>query len=427
MSGSKSLFYILLASFLLVVTAGSAFTGFQGWIVAQSASSQNVNQPIFVSSGLRITSSVPLTPELTSLPLNPIVKKTTVQPTLQLNSDIEHSQFTATASKPDQGAVNLSRPAQIPNLGSLDYSPAQPQTEPSKYSSDKFSEPSIVLYEDEVAVEFPKAIADLKTIKKSLARLILSPEPFNEQLVSNESLSFNKLPYFYKQVLNQKGEAIRYPAKALAYIDHLIQTDALQQIEDADGHFTVVHIPLTQPNYPKPVERYKAWVDDYAKEFAVSPSLVFAIMETESGFRPQAVSTSKAMGLMQLKASAAGRDVFEQVDKRLGQPNQAQLFDEKENIRMGTAYLGLLNHDYLTKVRNPKSKELLAISSYNGGLSTVLKLFGNSNEKALEQINRLHPRQVYRKLRFEHQSKETRDYLDKVLRAKSRYQELLET
>ncbi len=281
------------------------------------------------------------------------------------------------------------------------------------------------MFEDEMVVEFPAAIANETVIKQVLARLILSPHPFQESLLSQDSLSFRETPYFYKKVIDSSGDAIRYPAKAFSYVDQLFNTDSLQKIEDEEGQFVVVHIPLVKPNYPKPVERYKQWVDNYAAEFAVSPALVFAIMETESGFKADAVSRSQAMGLMQLKAAAAGKDVFQYVDAKQGQPSKRELFDEQKNIRMGTAYLGLLKHDYLSEIRNQKNKELLAIASYNGGLSTVLKLFGASNQQALEQINRLHPRQVYRKLRFEHQSKETREYIDKVLKAKNRYQAIL--
>ncbi|MBN2864650.1 MAG: DUF3393 domain-containing protein [Thiotrichales bacterium] len=415
MSISKSLFSALIASFLLVMIAGSAFTGFQGWVSLQTSAQNKSSAPIFISSSLRIAPT----------PVSVHVVKTS-QTVVETLGAVKNS--TVELIAPPQVALkseNVQPVESNPIISPMDNisRPADVKTAPH---SNVHLEPSIVVYDNEIAVEFPRAIADFKTIKKSLARLILSPEPFSEPLMSSASLSFKKTPYFYKKVIDQKGRAIRYPANALAYIDALIKTDALEEVKDAEGEFTVVRIPLTQPRYPKPIERYKGWVESYAKEFSVSPSLIFAIMETESGFRPEAVSKSNAMGLMQLKAEAAGRDVFAQVDKKMGQPNQGQLFDEQENIRMGTAYLGLLKHDYFGLIRNPKNKELVTIASYNGGLSTVLKLFGNTHELALAQINRLHPRQVYRKLRFEHQSKETREYLDKVLQAKNRYQSILD-
>jgi len=174
-----------------------------------------------------------------------------------------------------------------------------------------------------------------------------------------------------------------------------------------------------------PAKSYQAWVKDYANEFDVPPSLVYAVMETESAFNPRAVSRSNAIGLMQLKPEAAGRDVYQYIDAKPGQPSLNELFDSKNNIRMGTAYLGLLKHDYLSNIMDEKIKQMVTISSYNGGLSTVLRLFGHTPEKAVERLNKMKPNQVYRKLRYDHQSDETRRYLDKVLKAETKYRALL--
>ncbi|MEA3405468.1 MAG: murein transglycosylase domain-containing protein [Pseudomonadota bacterium] len=405
MSISKSVFFALVSSFLLILVAGSAFSGFQSWIEVQSHSQKTTNNHNVTVSGIRLISSV----STTSVPV--------------IQSDVESVKKSSDATALPS-AETQSQYLREPVTSHILNRPVGSQSEETQHN---LLEPSLVVFSDEIVVEFPQAIANKSQIKQALARLLLSPDPFNEALLSSQSLSFKKNPYFFKKVIDRNGQPIRYPASAFSYIDSLLKSDAYQEIEDSDGQFVVVHIPLVSPNYPKPIERYKEWVDSYSEEFSVSPALVFAIMETESAFNPEAVSRSKAMGLMQLKASAAGKDVFQYVDFKQGQPSHKQLFDEQENIRMGTAYLGLLNHDYFSKVRNDRNKEMLAIASYNGGLSTVLKLFGDSNHKALEQINRLHPRQVYRKLRFEHQSKETREYLDKVLKAKTKYQNILNT
>ncbi len=294
-------------------------------------------------------------------------------------------------------------------------------------SSEPLPFPAFIEYTDELILEFPEALASKVNLKRAISKVLLSVSEVNEtDLLSLDPIRSQNKPFYYKKVKNQYGRAIRYPADANSYAEYLLKKHT-SEVVDSGLKFTVVHIPLVENKLPINVEKYRSWVEDYAARFKVSPALVFAIMETESDFKPEAVSRSNAMGLMQLKASTAGKDVFQYVDFRQGEPSRSELFDEKENIRMGTAYLGLLNHDYFAQVRNEHNKEMLTIASYNGGLSTVLKLFGDSSEKALEQINRLHPRQVYRKLRFEHQSKETREYLDKVLKAKTKYQDILNT
>ncbi|MDX1796798.1 MAG: transglycosylase SLT domain-containing protein, partial [Hydrogenovibrio sp.] len=113
------------------------------------------------------------------------------------------------------------------------------------------------------------------------------------------------------------------------------------------------------------------------------------------------------------------------VDLKPGKPSKQDLFDSEQNIRMGVAYLSLLKHDYLSSILNDKIKQMVTISSYNGGIRTVLGLFGSTPERAIQKLNRMNPAQVYRKLRYDHHSDETRRYLDKVLKAEVKYRALL--
>ena len=48
-----------------------------------------------------------------------------------------------------------------------------------------------------------------------------------------------------------------------------------------------------------PVE-YEAYVEAYAEEYELPPSLLYAVIRTESEFNPDAVSSAGAVGLMQL-------------------------------------------------------------------------------------------------------------------------------
>ncbi|WP_373018317.1 murein transglycosylase domain-containing protein [Thiomicrorhabdus sp.] len=403
---------ISISSFLLLLIAGGAFSGFENWMKYQNYSKNNqVNQP-FVSSGMRMVSNDPM--KVKSVPISEV-------------EDVKKTSFESVVPEAVETDRELSRAQDVLNVQSpeteVSESPISTQTAESSLT---VIQPTVIIYDDELIVEFPKAVANLRDMKRAISRLLLSDQPFSEDLLSSQALAFKDIPYLYRKVLDQNRRPIRYPAKAFEYADYLLNSKFSETIKDEEGEFVAVHIPLVDPNYPEPVSLYKDWVTDYAKKFDVSPALVFAIMETESGFKPDAVSRSNALGLMQLKPEAAGRDVYQYIDLKEGSPSRKDLFDEKNNIRMGTAYLGLLTHDYLDKVRNKDNKELLAIASYNGGLSTVLKLFGDSEERAIEYINRLHPRQVYRKLRFEHQSDETRRYLDKVMKAKNKYRTIFE-
>jgi len=285
--------------------------------------------------------------------------------------------------------------------------------------------PMLVEFEDEIMVEFPADYSHFK-MQKALSRLLVMSEPLSvDEMLSTTAIPTAKKPFLYKKVFDENDKAVRYPAQAYRYANHLLLNES-EQVEDEQGKFVLVRIPLKQYEMPQKVEKYHHWVTLHAKQHRVEPELVMAIIDVESRFNHKAVSPSNALGLMQIKANAAGRDVYRLVDGRAGQPDRAELFDPQNNIRMGTAYIGLLQNNYLQKVRDPNKKEMLTISSYNGGIATVLSLFGKTPELAIQQINRLHPTQVYRTLRYKHQSDETRQYLEKVLKAKAHYQNILE-
>lgn len=296
----------------------------------------------------------------------------------------------------------------------------------SHVSKRKINAPALVIYDDELVIEVPKHLATLQNVKRIVARVLLSNKPLSENdLLTKKTINSRLKPFFYKKVLDQQLKPIRYPADAHQYTNYLLDHQT-EEYADDEGNFIAIHIPLTETGVKGPAKRYENLVENFAGEFAVDPSLVYAVMETESAFNPKAVSRSNAIGLMQVKANTAGRDVYQYIDERAGQPSKWDLFDSEKNIRMGTAYLSLLKHDYLGEVENEKIKEMLTISSYNGGLSTVLALFGNNSDRAIERINKMSPQQVYRKLKYDHHSAETRRYLDKVLRANQKYKAQLD-
>jgi len=285
--------------------------------------------------------------------------------------------------------------------------------------------PFIVELEEELLIEFSEnySVVDMK---KAISRLLVLPSHLNsEEIAASNAVNTYKRPYLYKRVLNEHKKPVRYPAQGYRYAEFLLKNN-VRTFEDESGMFTVVTIPLTNYQLPSPVKAYQAWVDSYSERYKVSPDLVFAIMDVESAFNPRAVSSSNALGLMQIKAAAAGRDVYESIDGKKREPSKKELFNPQENIRVGVAYMGMLKHSYLQGVHNAKNKEMLMISSYNGGIASVLKLFGKTPEKAVKRINRLHPKQVYRTLRYTHHSDETKRYIDKVMQAKNRYSKLLD-
>ena len=76
------------------------------------------------------------------------------------------------------------------------------------------------------------------------------------------------------------------------------------------------------------------WVEYYASVYRLSPELVEAIIDEESGWNPYAVSSKGAAGIMQLMPGTA---------VRFGVRNR---FRVDENIRGGVAYLAWLKRKF---------------------------------------------------------------------------------
>lgn len=98
--------------------------------------------------------------------------------------------------------------------------------------------------------------------------------------------------------------------------------------------------------------RYAADVQEIAREHGVSPALIEAVVRTESGFDPSAVSPKGAGGLMQLMPKTAS--ALGVVDR----------FDPRENIRGGVRHLRYLLERYQGSV-------VLALAAYNAGEGAV--------------------------------------------------------
>ena len=107
---------------------------------------------------------------------------------------------------------------------------------------------------------------------------------------------------------------------------------------------------------PVPKEELKLLIDRYARFFGLSPQLVQAVVQAESGYNVKALSNKGAMGLMQLMPGTA---------ELLGVTNA---WDPQQNVRGGTAYLKQ-QLDRFGSVR-------LAVAAYNAGPNAVAKYSG---------------------------------------------------
>ena len=117
--------------------------------------------------------------------------------------------------------------------------------------------------------------------------------------------------------------------------------------------------------------KYKTEVLEYASEFNLEPSLVFAVIKTESSFNPNAVSKSGAIGLMQLMPKTA-KWVAEKLS--INNFETDLLYNPQMNIRLGCYYLRYL----LDKFGVLET----VFACYNAGEGTMASHINSNNEVA---------------------------------------------
>jgi soluble lytic murein transglycosylase len=124
-----------------------------------------------------------------------------------------------------------------------------------------------------------------------------------------------------------------------------------------------LYVDRTNPSWYERIRyplRYSEYVRVHAAEHGLDPALVAAVIYQESKFRASVVSSSGAIGLMQLTPATArgiairtGGTAFRTQD----------LFDPEINIRYGAWYLDNLFRKY--------GSEKLVLAAYNAGQGNV--------------------------------------------------------
>jgi len=142
------------------------------------------------------------------------------------------------------------------------------------------------------------------------------------------------------------------------------------------------------------------WAAYYARADGVPLELVEAIIETESGWQPHAVSPKGAVGLMQLMPETA---------YDFGVRNR---FVISENIRGGVEYLAWLMHVFHGDLR------LVVAAYYVGARPIQARQLAYSSREAYKYVRRVAA--IYRRIRLREVNDEVSGKHLAVLRARCR-------
>lgn len=193
--------------------------------------------------------------------------------------------------------------------------------------------------------------------------------------------------------------------------------------EDGETRKVVkVEMSLVKDNLSKNATLYKDLVAEFSQKFQIEQPLIFAIIEQESAFNPEAKSWVPAYGLMQLVPTSGGRDAFRYVHKRDEVPTHSYLYNPRNNIELGTAYLRVLTNQFKS-VTDDDCRRLCVIASYNTGAGNVSRAFtGSTNLKnAFSEINKHDYHSLYDYLTTNLTHKEARNYVAGVTKKREKY------
>jgi len=270
----------------------------------------------------------------------------------------------------------------------------------------------------EIARRYPLSYYGWRAAERAGPSEIVRPEP------ARLSLGQERLggpPIERIRILVEAGlldaageEGVRLEGRARTLADKLLLADLAQTAgrPDRASALAVIGNEVVLARGPAPGQErlwWNAWprpwsadVEGRAQAEGIEPSLVWAVMREESGFRHAVVSPAGAHGLLQLMPKTA-----ERLAPELGSPGALprSLHDPALNIRFGAHLLGRLTAQFGTRLS-------AVIAGYNAGEGPVASW--------LEESPQLSDDEWIESISYD----ETRAYVRRVLRSVQAYRAL---
>lgn len=252
-------------------------------------------------------------------------------------------------------------------------------------------------------------------IENTLTRAITSKgsNDFKPVEVEKAKQRFSK-PILDEQVVDKEGDIVTVNsvskfAKGLVEEAKTTKTDSKLKVE--------VNFDLSPDHLKKRIGRFLPSIKKYCKKYNLNLARVLATVHTESQFNPMAISSSNAIGLMQLVPIYGAREAYRFVYGIDAIPREEFLYNPENNIKLGCAYIYLLKNNYFSSVKGVVKQRYCTIAAYNTGPTNVAYAFtrDKSVDRAVSVVNRMeNPQKVYDHLLHNLPYRETKLYLAEV-------------
>ena len=118
------------------------------------------------------------------------------------------------------------------------------------------------------------------------------------------------------------------------------------------------------------------------RDTGITPALILAVMEQESSFDPAAVSSVRAVGLMQVRRAAAQETL-----ERMGYTYSVELMqDPILNTKVGTEYLVWLHKLFMSEGIETRDEFTYTLTAYNWGPTAAWALIAGDRENLLPDL-----------------------------------------
>lgn len=244
-------------------------------------------------------------------------------------------------------------------------------------------------------------------------------QAFNENEMEQDIDRLSKTSAYVKHASLDNQKLIKTP-----FSKERLRAEDITLIKKKDSYQVTYKLPVNS-TYQRSAN-YLVSAKSNAQRFRLQPQWLLAIMHSESSFNPMARSWVPAYGLMQIVPRTAGIDSYYFLYKKRRLLSASYLYNTRNNIETGSAYLHILYYKYLLAIKDPTSRLYCAIAAYNTGAGNVARAFVGSNsvQKAAAVINTMHPQKVYDYLLNHLPYAETKHYLQRVHSRSQKYQTL---